>query len=44
MMGNGDEMLMCLFVMHCSKLKEEEKKKNKEEEVVEDCYIISIII
>ncbi len=23
MLGNGDEMLMCLLLMHCSKVREE---------------------
>lgn len=27
LLGNGDEMLMCLLVMHCSKLREAKEKK-----------------
>lgn len=29
MLGNGDEMLMCLLVMHCSKLRKAKEKKKE---------------
>lgn len=30
-LGNGDEMLMCLLVMHCSKLREEGEVQDRRE-------------
>ena len=29
LLGNGDEMLMCLLVMHCSKVREEGKEEGR---------------
>lgn len=32
LLGNGDEMLMCLILMHCSKVSEEGEAERKERE------------